>query len=139
MRHPISWQSSASYLPPADCPWTADSASPGARAPERHAARPDRSPNPTTSHPGPRRRSIRGLPMNLVFFSSRRRHTRCYRDWSSDVCSSDLTFFQRVRPEAIFHLAGKTRGENRSEERRVGKEGRIRWAPPHLKKKKNNN
>src|SRR5208282_5399312 len=26
-----------------------------------------------------------------VFFSSRRRHTRCYRDWSSDVCSSDLT------------------------------------------------
>src|SRR6266542_5740046 len=23
------------------------------------------------------------------FFSSRRRHTRCYRDWSSDVCSSD--------------------------------------------------
>src|SRR5207245_6891519 len=24
-------------------------------------------------------------------FSSRRRHTRCYRDWSSDVCSSDLT------------------------------------------------
>src|SRR5207245_3632256 len=25
-----------------------------------------------------------------VFFSSRRRHTRSYRDWSSDVCSSDL-------------------------------------------------
>src|SRR6266542_368310 len=25
------------------------------------------------------------------FFSSRRRHTRCYRDWSSDVCSSDST------------------------------------------------
>src|SRR5207245_4914696 len=24
------------------------------------------------------------------FFSSRRRHTRCYRDWSSDECSSDL-------------------------------------------------
>src|SRR6266699_2590471 len=24
------------------------------------------------------------------FFSSRRRHTRCGRDWSSDVCSSDL-------------------------------------------------
>src|SRR5690554_3972153 len=24
-------------------------------------------------------------------FSSRRRHTRCGRDWSSDVCSSDLT------------------------------------------------
>src|SRR5699024_12116763 len=25
------------------------------------------------------------------FFSSRRRHTRSKRDWSSDVCSSDLT------------------------------------------------
>src|SRR5947209_15292483 len=25
------------------------------------------------------------------FFSSRRRHTRYWRDWSSDVCSSDLT------------------------------------------------
>src|SRR5205814_5157643 len=25
------------------------------------------------------------------FFSSRRRHTRCLSDWSSDVCSSDLT------------------------------------------------
>src|SRR6266542_2556460 len=28
----------------------------------------------------------------FFFFSSRRRHTRCYRDWSSDVCSSDLWF-----------------------------------------------
>src|SRR6266498_3501584 len=27
----------------------------------------------------------------FFFFSSRRRHTRCGRDWSSDVCSSDLT------------------------------------------------
>src|SRR2546429_3676928 len=25
-----------------------------------------------------------------LFFSSRRRHSRCSRDWSSDVCSSDL-------------------------------------------------
>src|SRR6266550_5408337 len=28
--------------------------------------------------------------MFCFFFSSRRRHTRCSRDWSSDVCSSDL-------------------------------------------------
>src|SRR3989449_9570884 len=28
--------------------------------------------------------------MIFFFFSSRRRHTRCSRDWSSDVCSSDL-------------------------------------------------
>src|SRR5258705_4563710 len=30
------------------------------------------------------------LAGNLFFFSSRRRHTRCLSDWSSDVCSSDL-------------------------------------------------
>src|SRR5256884_5931249 len=29
------------------------------------------------------------LRYDLIFFSSRRRHTRCSRDWSSDVCSSD--------------------------------------------------
>src|SRR5947209_18021976 len=28
--------------------------------------------------------------MFFFFFSSRRRHTRYWRDWSSDVCSSDL-------------------------------------------------
>src|SRR5947199_7417046 len=28
--------------------------------------------------------------MLVFFFSSRRRHTRCLSDWSSDVCSSDL-------------------------------------------------
>src|ERR1035438_10707465 len=28
--------------------------------------------------------------MSSFFFSSRRRHTRCLSDWSSDVCSSDL-------------------------------------------------
>src|SRR5205814_7225821 len=27
---------------------------------------------------------------HIFFFSSRRRHTRCLSDWSSDVCSSDL-------------------------------------------------
>src|SRR3989449_4207467 len=30
----------------------------------------------------------------FFFFSSRRRHTRCSRDWSSDVCSSDLPWFE---------------------------------------------
>src|SRR2546422_3658133 len=41
---------------------------------------------------------VTGLQMPVVlilyvffFFSSRRRHTRCSRDWSSDVCSSDLS------------------------------------------------
>src|SRR2546429_9939150 len=32
----------------------------------------------------------------LFFFSSRRRHTRCSRDWSSDVCSSDLPPYGHV-------------------------------------------
>src|SRR5207302_7520145 len=38
----------------------------------------------------------------FFFFSSRRRHTRFSRDWSSDVCSSDLFqwggFFNKVAP-----------------------------------------
>src|SRR2546422_2826747 len=37
--------------------------------------------------------------MLFFFFSSRRRHTRCSRDWSSDVCSSDLA--DGVRAEAL--------------------------------------
>src|SRR3712207_8525077 len=32
-----------------------------------------------------------------LFFSSRRRHTRYWRDWSSDVCSSDLCSKERER------------------------------------------
>src|SRR5699024_11812990 len=32
--------------------------------------------------------------MTTFFFSSRRRHTRSKRDWSSDVCSSDLSLFK---------------------------------------------
>src|SRR5699024_11749009 len=32
----------------------------------------------------------------LFFFSSRRRHTRSKRDWSSDVCSSDLRGARRL-------------------------------------------
>src|SRR2546422_5157927 len=89
----------------------------------------------------------------FFFFSSRRRHTRCSRDWSSDVCSSDLE--QRLgrggEPHALplqlgegvvprRHLregplglapCGATMGFLRSEERRVGKECRSRWSPYH--------
>src|SRR5258707_5933145 len=40
----------------------------------------------------------------LFFFSSRRRHTRYWRDWSSDVCSSDL-IVQIPRPYvSVFFL-----------------------------------
>src|SRR5216684_7684460 len=34
----------------------------------------------------------------FFFFSSRRRHTSCSRDWSSDVCSSDLAGRAPDRP-----------------------------------------
>src|SRR5690606_40332522 len=79
------------------------------------------------------------------FFSSRRRHTRFSRDWSSDVCSSDLFDLVRIhkfgeRDEtaapgtptnrlpsytAMVEFAQK----DRSEERRVGREGKLRGAP----------
>src|SRR5256885_16659088 len=96
----------------------------------------------------------------FFFFSSRRRHTRLQGDWSSDVCSSDLPVLvgaQKAPPtfgirhgidRAIpggRHRIGKGnrwtdwRGAlpaRRSEERRVGEEGRSRWSPYHLKKKK---
>src|SRR5690606_40340485 len=39
------------------------------------------------------------------FFSSRRRHTRFSRDWSSDVCSSDLDLTQDKLDEAGRNLA----------------------------------
>src|SRR5438045_9554462 len=38
----------------------------------------------------------------LVFFSSRRRHTRCLSDWSSDVCSSDLIYVSPAEVEAAL-------------------------------------
>src|SRR2546429_105715 len=53
-----------------------------------------------------------------VFFASRRRHTRCSRDWSSDVCSSDLGYGSNAgipgssspyRPEVRRTLAGPRR------------------------------
>src|SRR3712207_8534140 len=39
--------------------------------------------------------------MYLFFFSSRRRHTRYWRDWSSDVCSSDLSLEHEVVRERL--------------------------------------
>src|SRR5699024_11699807 len=80
---------------------------------------------------------------SLFFFSSRRRHTRSKRDWSSDVCSSDLR--QRgllVGAANVLHgivqLIGQLQPLDgghgvilfavlRSEERRVGKECRWWW------------
>src|SRR3712207_9456423 len=91
--------------------------------------------------------------MFVFFFSSRRRHTRYWRDWSSDVCSSDPPPFgpasdpelvivqiaRRVYGDCANRIAcgsklDKVPRDRRSEERRVGKEGRSRWSPDHLKK-----
>src|SRR5256884_2958310 len=41
----------------------------------------------------------------VFFFSSRRRHTRCSRDWSSDVCSSDLAHQFLVEEAALLDAA----------------------------------
>src|SRR3712207_7688103 len=91
--------------------------------------------------------------IEIFFFSSRRRHTRYWRDWSSDVCSSDLIRGAvllravlrsdravdlgqpgRQRPADAAHdraVAGGPAAAGRSEERRVGKECRSRWSPYH--------
>src|SRR5215217_8160227 len=47
-----------------------------------------------------------GQVLFFFFFSSRRRHTRYWRDWSSDVCSSDLRF--KPDEAAPAPLAGKS-------------------------------
>src|SRR3712207_8349040 len=96
----------------------------------------------------------------FFFFSSRRRHTRYWRDWSSDVCSSDLdrllggcplrlgrgtTVAAPAGNVAVLLMSSsfgrRARDRNsslspsgtfsRSEERRVGKECRSRWSPYH--------
>src|SRR5947199_3616910 len=43
---------------------------------------------------------------SLFFFSSRRRHTRCLSDWSSDVCSSDLVG-GRKKSQDLFRYEDK--------------------------------
>src|SRR5437868_15547999 len=77
------------------------------------------------------------------FFSSRRRHTRSKRDWSSDVCSSDLDMTSvrshvRATGFLLLHYRKRLARQNRrrSEERRVGKECRARWSEDQEKKKR---
>src|SRR5438105_14927768 len=98
----------------------------------------------------------------VFFFSSRRRHTRSTRDWSSDVCSSDLINWvdDADGNTAIANISFAKKGDQyeatvnvnsgsgvamvanekmifkRSEERRVGKECRTRWLRKQEKKKR---
>src|SRR5437899_11045740 len=78
-------------------------------------------------------------PSSLFFFSSRRRHTRCLSDWSSDVCSSDLAERDHRSNAPVHFFPAILRQDScqapRSEERRVGKECRSRWSCYHSKKK----
>src|SRR5215217_340572 len=57
--------------------------------------------------------------MCLFFFSSRRRHTRYWRDWSSDVCSSDLG----LRVLTVFADSPAQRGGIRAGDLIVGVDG----------------
>src|SRR5699024_11431931 len=50
------------------------------------------------------------LLFTLFFFSSRRRHTRSKRDWSSDVCSSDLCYpVKKVDMVMVHYLVTRKR------------------------------
>src|SRR2546422_1160148 len=60
--------------------------------------------------------------MSFFFFSSRRRHTRCSRDWSSDVCSSDLRLRHRQQEAArllLRHRPAPAAGRVERQERRA--------------------
>src|ERR1035438_10034048 len=54
--------------------------------------------------------TVLASPRPLVFFSSRRRHTRCLSDRSSDVCSSDLV--RQKSQKAWIPVRGGRRGWN---------------------------
>src|SRR5207248_5955994 len=54
------------------------------------------------------------LFVRLFFFSSRRRHTRSYGDWSSDVCSSDLRRMRRRERSSAPTAATACAGVGRS-------------------------
>src|SRR2546429_1197444 len=65
------------------------------------------------------------LPGGL-FFLSRRRHTRCSRDWSSDVCSSDLTGPRGASPISSRARRGGRRGRSSPHPRRDQRHDLVR-------------
>ena len=78
----------------------------------------------------------------FFFFKQKTAYDILTCDWSSDVCSSDLTLLEFAIPLALVAglnlttvtlriIRGLTRRGRRTEERRVGKECRSRWSPYH--------
>src|SRR5207245_7119338 len=66
----------------------------------------------------------------LFFFSSRRRHTRCYRDWSSDVCSSDLAGDLEDHGGGEAGALAEQRAGQRHRRVRAGRGGRAQRRGP---------
>src|SRR6187431_3623031 len=77
----------------------------------------------------------------VFFFKQKTAYEITVRDWSSDVCSSDLTTAMRGPGTTVSRPTPTSTGRLcvRSEERRVGKECgllcRSRWSPNHYRKK----
>src|ERR1035441_7323843 len=72
----------------------------------------------------------------FFFFSSRRRHTRCLSDWSSDVCSSDLLGLMASDAEALRHKSfAACTPEELAAVRRIM--ARIRLTPPKRRTRRN--
>src|SRR5213075_3374002 len=80
----------------------------------------------------------------FFFFKQKTAYEITRRDWSSDVCSSDLHTLRnpphvRATPVELDLNLHRKHSPPRSEERRVGKECallcRSRWSPHHQKKK----
>ena len=75
----------------------------------------------------------------FFFFKQKTAYEVCGRDWSSDVWSSDLDLAASRPTYVVNGIAGRPALSfdgvddylDRSEERRVGKECRSRWAPYH--------
>src|SRR5213075_3582525 len=76
----------------------------------------------------------------FFFFKQKTAYEITRRDWSSDVCSSDLDLPFELDQGRLVAADYLDSALSRSEERRVGKECallcRTRWLPDHLKKKK---
>src|SRR2546421_7427296 len=77
---------------------------------------------------------VTGVQTCALPISSRRRHTRSDRDWSSDVCSSDLEL--QSRSDLVCRLLLVTGVQDRKSTRLNSSHDQISYAVFCLKKKK---